>query len=59
MGSVFMPNYPQMASYFVHGENFNKQESMIFGSLHLREFSCWHILSPLSSKFEFPDPVPN
>ena len=25
-----MPNYPQMASFFVHGETFNQQESVIF-----------------------------
>ena len=26
----FMPNYLQMASFFIHGKTFNKQESMIF-----------------------------
>ena len=29
-GFSSMPNCPQMASFFVHGETFNQQESMIF-----------------------------
>ena len=29
-GFSFMPNYLQIASFFVHGETCNQQESMIF-----------------------------
>ena len=29
-GLSFMPDYLQMASFFVRGETFNQQESMIF-----------------------------
>ena len=34
-GLSFMPNYLQIASFFVHGETYNQQESMIFGSLQV------------------------
>ena len=30
IGFIFMPNYLQAASFFVHGETFNQTESMIF-----------------------------
>ena len=61
----FMPNYLQMASFFVHREAFNQQESMIFGNLQvwqvLCEFSCWYIsiAYTLLAKFEFLAGTPN
>ena len=27
-GFSFMPDYPQMASFFMHGETFNQQDSI-------------------------------
>ena len=48
-GFSFMPNYQQMASFFVHGETFDPQESLIFWQFAsvagVCEFSYWYISS--------------
>ena len=65
-GLSFMPNYLQMASFFVHGETYEKQKSMIFlvvckrSRLRLNfRISTFRVhIRPLA-KFEFPSLTPN
>ena len=63
-GFSFMQNYVQVAPSFIHGENFDKQQSMIFLQFvvcRLCEFSCWYIsiVYTLLVKFEFLARAPN